>query len=257
MRKLFIVLVSGVLAFAVMPNLVAQADGGDAKCYKTVVLAEAYTETINHPAVTHQETVTVVDTEAYLETIEHPAIPAVTRNDDTWYSYNPSVDVDENVSTGFPVGDRRADKDNGWQVNQGNHVGQYADVNFKVGEPWQEGNGGGSYFYVTRSIVTVVPGTAAWTETIEHSAVTHEETITVTDRAAWTETVEHPAVTEQVEVPCDEEPQVPEEPPVPGPEEPVVGPETPEPPKVKPAEAFAPKPVDEPIAVPTAVAAGL
>lgn len=88
------------------------------------------------------------------------AVPDTTQNVDTWYSYNPAVDQDQKVETGYPVGDRDVDKANGWQVNEGSHTGQYADPNFKTGVPWQEGSGNGSWFFVQRERVTT-PGTPA------------------------------------------------------------------------------------------------
>ena len=84
------------------------------------------------------------------------AVPEST--DDTWYSYSPAGDNDQDVTTGYPVGDRDADKDNGWQVNQGSHTGQYADPNFAVGVPWQEGS---RQRIVVLSRPQVTPGSAA------------------------------------------------------------------------------------------------
>lgn len=66
---------------------------------------------------------------------------------DTWYSYNPGVDKADDDPTTGPI-----NKDNGWQVNNGNHNGLYGDPNFAVGTPWQSAGGNGSWFYVTRTV---------------------------------------------------------------------------------------------------------
>jgi hypothetical protein len=66
---------------------------------------------------------------------------------DAWYSYNPGVDKgDDDPTTGA------IDKDNGWQIDQGNHKGLYSDPNFAVGTPWQSAGGNGAWWYVDRSV---------------------------------------------------------------------------------------------------------
>ena len=184
-----------------------------------------------------------------------PAVEEVTENVDQWYSYNPAVDVDGDVTTGYPVGDTDLDKANGWQVNQGDHTGQYDHENFAIGVPWLEGSGHGSWFFVSRTVVIVTPGSDAEYEYVwalespgEDWEPTGESRI-VQDYVPGTNAVtEYRFAFDHLAVTCEiagEEVLVPEPA-----EEPMGKPDTK--PTVKGAEAVAP-----PAAVPTAVAAGL
>lgn len=201
-RPIFAAALAVLLVLFAVPFLLfggpAGASEGD-EC----VPQDAWTETVEHPEVTE-----VIHHEAVTDVIHHPAVPAVTTNEDTWFSYNPAVDVDGDVTTGYPVGDREADKDNGWQVNNGNHAGQYDDPNFAIGAPWQEGGGGGSWFFVIREVVVATEEVPAWEETVVVEEA-WDETVVVEE--AWTETIEHEAVT------CedDEDPEPPVEEPCP------------------------------------------
>lgn len=155
--KKIIALFGALLIALTLSTTVANAASKTEKCNPKA----AYTEVIKHPAVIKH----------------HDEVPAVTKDSDTWYLYNPAVDDDEDVTTGYPVGNKKADKANGWQVDSGSHTGQYADPNFKVGAPWQEGEGGGSWFFVSRSEIVVIPEIAAYDEVVHQEAtevITHE-----------------------------------------------------------------------------------
>jgi hypothetical protein len=151
----------------------AQADTTD-----PCVPQDAWTETIVHPAVTHEETVVVVDEEAWSETI--PGTPA------QHYSWTGGrLDVDS-PPTEVPPSDN-------WQANteqephdngQGNPATWVnASLHYTANS-----QGHASWFYFTEGTPDLV---------IDHPPVTHEETITVVDEEEWTEVIEHPAV------PCD------------------------------------------------------
>lgn len=143
------------------------------------VPADAWTETIEHPAVTHEETVVVVDTPAYDEEVF-----------DHWQRYSWTGGPHEPDSPPpFPSDD--------WQPNvQGDPHG----VGVEGAYFRSNGNSGkGDWFYLE-----------AVTTTVHHEAVTHEETVTVVDEPAWTETIEHEAVVCDPEDPKD--PKDPEEP---------------------------------------------
>lgn len=135
---------------------------------------EAWTETIEHEAITHEETVTVVDKEAWTETVF-----------DHWqrYSWTGGFEAyDADNPPPFPHAD--------WQPNtqsDPHDIGR-AGAYFIPHGP----HGGGAWFYLE-----------AVTKTINHPAQTHEETVTVVDKEAWTEVIEHEAVT------CEEPPGEP------------------------------------------------
>lgn len=144
--------------------------GDDVPC----VPRDAYTETIEHPAVTHEETITVVDEEAYTEVIE--ATP------DLWWNWSPNdTQGAQDYEPAFPVDERGT-----WQGPHANG-GPMQDTygTFQTSE-----NGNSNWFHREQGVAEQV---------IEHPAVTHEETIVVTDVEAWTEVIEHPAIV------CDEE----------------------------------------------------
>lgn len=157
-----------VAALAVLiPTVAAGADRpvvDDDRCYPS----EEETEYVDHPAVTHEETITVVDEEAWTETI--PGTP------DLWWNFSPndhSGPFDGPPS--FPDDDRGT-----WQgphESGGPSEGTYGT--------FQQGNGHGSWFHREQ-------GTPE--QTIDHPEVSHEETITVTDVEAWTEEIYHPEV---------------------------------------------------------------
>jgi hypothetical protein len=145
---------------------------------------DAWTETIQHPAVTHTETVTVVDKAAWTE-----VIPAVTRTETLAvqrYSWNPMGPVDESITEPtWPVPQQGK-----WQENTSHWNGEDP-----IGQVFQQGGGNNgdnaSWFYWTGRSETIV---ITPEQRIEHPAVTHTETATVVDKAAWTETINHPAV---------------------------------------------------------------
>jgi len=212
---------------------------------------DAWTETIQHPAVTHSETVTVVDQAAYDEVV--PAVAAL------WANFAPKDQQATFIGPPTWPEDLRGE----WSIHY-NDEGPSQDESgvFSIGDP----DKGGNWFYRQ-------PETAE--QIIHRPAVTHTETVVVTDQASWTETIEHPAVTcepetgttdvcpniegDQAEVPegyeledgdcvqiAGEETVVPKPKPV---KKPV---KTGDEPTVKGVQAVAP-----PAAAPTAVAAGL
>lgn len=143
------------------------------------VPSDAWTETIEHPEVSHEETVVVVDEEAWTETIEHEATP------DLWWNWSPNHQQGPfEGPPNFPTDERGT-----WQgphENGGPSQDTYGT--------FQQGNGNGSWFHREH-------GEEAWTETIEHPEVSHTEVIVIVDEEAWTEVIEHPAIT------CDEQPE--------------------------------------------------
>lgn len=168
---------------------------------ETCVPSQAWTETIQHPAVSHTETVVVVDQEAWTETI-----PAVA---ELWMNFSPNQD--QGPFEGPPA----------WPDDP-RGTWEHIDKPIPPGQEgpdgvYQNGQGNGSWFYRRAAVPEQV---------IEHPAVTHEEQVEVVDQAAWTETVEHPAVVCEVTPPVVQPPVV---------EPPVV-----EPPEVAPAEAEEP-----------------
>lgn len=114
--------------------------------------AAAYTETINHPAETH--------------VVHHDAVAAVPEK---WYNFAPN---DRGPFTGTP--DWPTDERGVWQALPGHANGGPGDL-FGT---FQQGEGNGSWFHREPG----TEGQAAYDET-------------VTDKAAWTETIEHAAVT--------------------------------------------------------------
>lgn len=188
---------AAMIVASVVPTLAASADRPiveDDRCAP----AEEWTEIIEHPAVTHEETTTVVDEEAWTEII--PATP------DLWWNFSPndSQGTFEGPPS-FPTDDRGT-----WQgphENGGPAQGTYGT--FPVGNPHK----GGNWFHREQ-------GTPE--QTIEHPEISHEETIVVVDVEAWTEEIHHP------EIVCD--PNDPQGPLTPGgpdpetPDEPVVDP---------------------------------
>lgn len=173
MRRIITIICAAMLictCFGIALNSnTASATEGDEPC----VPQEAWTEVVEHPAVTHEETVTVVDEEAWTETI--PAVPG------QWWNFAPNNNRDPFVGPpAFPVDER------GTWVGPHTEGGPDGEGTYAVGNP----DKGGNWFHREA-------GTPE--QTIEHPAVTHEETTTVVDEEAWTETIEHEAVT------CDDE----------------------------------------------------
>ena len=159
------------------------------KCYQTVVDA-AWTETVEHEATTHEETITVVDEPAWTETI--PATEGHWENL-SWY-----------IWPGGPTAEAPALDDPGWHavpaMPQG---GPHEPVPGTVYNVSNAESGLGSWFKYDGDWIEGTPG-----QVIEQPAVTHDETTTVIDEVAWTETVEHPAMTHQERVPCENLPEV-------------------------------------------------
>jgi hypothetical protein len=155
---------------------------------QTCVPSQPWTETIEHPAVSHTETVVVVDEEAWTETI-----PAVA---ELWQNFSPNNQ--QQKFEGPP--DWPDDPRGTWQ-----HIDKPIPPGHQGPDGvYQRGEGNGSWFYRRAAVPEHV---------IEHPAVTHEEQVVVIDKPAWTETVEHPAVvcpgpTEPTTEPTTEPPEV-------------------------------------------------
>jgi hypothetical protein len=120
------------------------------------------------------EVVTVVDEEAWTETIEHEAVTETTPA--VWANWAPNnTQGPQDYVPVWPVDERGT-----WIVHeQGVPPGHEGPDGV-----YQQGGGNSPWFYRQAEKVTVIE--EAWTEVIEHPAVTHEET---------------------VEVPCEEEPK--------------------------------------------------
>jgi len=176
----------------------------------------AWTETIEHPEVSHEETVVVVDEEAYTE-----VIPGVEAQHYSWTGGHLPTDqppTEVPPSENWQPNTSQEPHDNG-QGNPATWVNE--SLHYTANS-----SGHASWFYFTPEVPE---------QTIEHPAVTHEETVVVVDEEAWTEVVEHEGKD------C-EEPEQPTEPEDPTePREPTVD---------------RPEPKDPP-AVPTVVSAGL
>ena len=148
----------GAYVAAILPTTAA-TPVASAPC----VPSDAWTETTEHPRVSHEETTTVVDREAYDEDVFVG-----------WQRYSWTGGPHESDSPPpFPSSD--------WQANvQGDPHG------VGVEGPYfrSHGNSGrGDWFYLE-----------AVHSTQHYDAVTHDETVVVIDSEAWTETTEHPAV---------------------------------------------------------------
>lgn len=169
MRKLLATLTG--LCFLLASTVLLTAPASATEC----VPSDAWTETVEHPEVSHEETTVVVDQEAYTEVI--PGVAEV------WANFSPNKEHRPfDGPPTFPEDERGT-----WHVHEqipGGHVGPDG--------VYQKGEGHGSWFYRQAGVEEQV---------IEHEAVTHEETVTVVDEEAWTEVIEHEAVV------CEEEPE--------------------------------------------------
>lgn len=156
------------------------------------------------------EVVTVVDEEAWTEIIEHPAVTEVIHHDAV-------TETTPAIWANWAPNDTRGPQDYvpNWPVD--NPGGQPRGVwiihdNFPPGHEgpdgvYQQGAGNSPWFYRQAEKVTVI-------------SEAYDETVVVEE--AWTETVEHAEVSheETVEVDCPDEPEEPEEPPVDEPKDP-------------------------------------
>lgn len=205
LATLLVMLGLGLLA---APTYAAGSD--DDKCYETVVVKEAWVETKQHPAKT--------------KTIHHPAVTETTPA--VWANWAPNdTRGPQDYVPVWPEDERGT-----WIVHD-----QFPPGHSGPDGVYQQGSGNSPWFYRQAERTVVVEQA-------------YDETVTVSE--AWTETIDHPAVTKEREVDCDEEPKPP------------VTPEAPDKPEVKPDQiVVADHPRREaravPAAVPTAVAAGL
>lgn len=148
------------------------------------------------------ETVTVVDEEAWTETVEHPAETheeVVPGKAAVWANWAPNhTQGPQDYVPIWPEDSRGT-----WIVHNQLPPGHEGPDGV-----YQQGAGNSPWFY--------------------REAGTPDTTVVVVDKEAWTETIEHPEVSheETVQVDCPEEPEEPEEPPV-TPEEPE-NPDTPD-----------------------------
>src|SRR5450756_315020 len=174
LAALFAPIAAVIVLFGGLTFASAASAGDDHSQGDECVPSAAHSETtyIEHPAVTHTETRTVIDAPAWTETVTIEAAH--------WqrYSWTGGPHTSDDAPA-FPSSD--------WQPNvQGDPhnigvVGAYYRSN---------GNSGnGDWFYLDWVEAVI--------ETIEHPAITHEETVTITDEEAWTETIimEYPEVT--------------------------------------------------------------
>lgn len=134
-----------IIAFIVVAGLVGWKNSAQATATDDCVPSDAWTETIEHPAVTHEET--------------------VEGTPDLWWNWSPNHQQGPfDGPPAFPVDERGT-----WQgphENGGPSPDTYGT--------FQQGNGHGSWFHRehgTPDTVTTVIDEEAWTEYIEHPAV--------------------------------------------------------------------------------------
>lgn len=191
-KKLFI---GGIIA-AVIAALVtffvqssANATEGEDNC----VPQDAWTETIEHPAVTHVVHHDAVTHGVHHEAVTHDETVVDSEAVNTWWHWN-----------GGPDGPSGPPPSDGWNTDNGNHNGFPDDVNVIIQR--DKGNSGRSdwfYHQVTPEVshtVTIVDQ-EAYDETVVDSEAYDE---TVIDQEAYDETIEHPAVV------CDDTPEQPD-----------------------------------------------
>lgn len=199
MKKIFSMLAMLTLMLGMISVVFATPAMADETCtpqeayVETIVDNVAWTEKIEHPAVTH-----TVHHAAETKEVAHDAIPG------HWWDFAPNDQKKPfNGPPSFPTDSR------GTWIGPHTNGGPSQDLT----GTFQQGNGHGSWFHREA-------GTAAWTETVIVKAAWNE---IVVDKAAWTETIEHPATTHEVKhdaVVCDTpttpvEPTTPDEPVVP------------------------------------------
>jgi len=155
------VLVVVVVVLVLLPFGKGNAVTGTEPC----VPQDAWTETIEHPAVTH--------------VVHHDAVTKDIKVADQRYAWTPKGPVDESQD-GPAAGSTPLTDPDHWQANTSNYNGTDP-----LDEVFQEGRGNGgnnaSWFY--------------WTSKTETVVVTPAYDETVVDHEAYTETIEHPAVT--------------------------------------------------------------
>jgi hypothetical protein len=193
MSKFRIVVIAAVLALVaaligVGSMTQANAQGEDEPC----VPADAWTETIEHPEVSH-----VVHHEAVTHVVHHDAVTHtvhiidVDATPEVWANFSP--DHQEGPFTGppaFPFDERGT-----WHLHDnipGGHEG--SDGVYQRDNP---GSGRADWFYRHNATLEVshdevVVDQQAYDETVVDTEAYDE---TVVDEEAWTETIEHPAVT--------------------------------------------------------------
>lgn len=141
---------------------------------KTVVICPAWNETIEHPAVYENRTVN----ESYNETIEHPAInKTVEVEHDGWWVKNPSATILTNGSGRY-------------ERNANDYRRGYVFNGFKVVD--DTGNGNNKMWESIYEIIEV----PSWNETVEKIREVVKEFI-VSD--AWSEVVNHDEKTKTFE----------------------------------------------------------
>jgi hypothetical protein len=164
MKKIFAVMATLVLVTAIVFGAVLATASADTP--EPCVPSEAWTEIVEHPAVTHDEVIVVVDEPGYSETVTLPGI---------WWNFSPNNNHEPfDGPPTWPTDERGTWHDHGQlPPGQAGPDGVY-----------QQGQGNGSWFYRAQGKSYI----------IDYPPVTHEETITVVDEEAWTETIEHEAV---------------------------------------------------------------
>lgn len=181
--------------------------------YTDVVVEEAWTETIEHPAVTHKETVSEGWQKAeHTDSYDFTGDKLIIHDGQSGYwfwtaePFDKMHDFFNNVALSTDG------------CKQAYRAGIYI--------------GYGDYVFGNKTF-TIKPGNISATGQISWVAWDHQVTTTVIDKPAWTETVEHPAVTERIYWPGagwanivylipNEEPEPTPVPPVPVDPDPVV-----------------------------------
>lgn len=110
--------------------------------------------------------IVIVDEEAWTEIIEHPAVTHEETVPGAWWNFSPNHQQGPfEGPPSFPTDERGE-----WQ---GPH--KEGGPSQELTGTFQQGNGHGSWFHREEPTVVTVIDEEAWTETIEHPAVTHEE----------------------------------------------------------------------------------
>jgi hypothetical protein len=147
MKKLSVIIASVILAVSTL-LLVTQGNAAADRPVHTCVPQDAWTETIEHEAVTHEET--------------------IAGSPSQWWNFAPNEPKQFDGTPEFPMDER------GTWIGPHTEGGPGQD---EVGL-FQNGNGHGSWFYRTAGTpdqVIIVVDEEAWIEVIEHPAVVCDE----------------------------------------------------------------------------------
>jgi hypothetical protein len=171
---------------AIMPVAAYATDATEPVC----VPSEAYTEVIEHPAVTEERHIPAV-----YETVDYPAVTEEQTVPGKWWNFSPNKEQKRfEGPPAFPYDDRGT-----WQ---GPHTNGGPDQDAEG--TFQQGNGNGSWFHREAATTVTVVIREAYSE---QRLVSEARTVVVVVSEAYTETVEHPAVECPPDVPLPPDPE--------------------------------------------------